>query len=261
MTEYVFKHDNPREPGRLELLEQYVNPLTFSALERLGVKSGWHCADLGAGKGSVADWLVERTSPAGSVAAVDTDTRYLSSRPGLTVHTEDAVAFARANSGFDLVHVRFLLVHLDRTAQDELLSRMHTLLRPGGALVVVESDYSWWVQQSLGDAVLDRVRAAYVAAAQHAGWDLELGSKVPSLLEEHGLMSVRGEGTTHYDRSGSAMCRLLAESVQALSDRILATGLADRRDLAYFHRQFTRSEKGFPYVTTWACTGFISASG
>lgn len=251
MTAYLFPHDNPGEAERLALLEQYTNPMTFSALEGLGVRDGWSCVDLGAGRGSVANWLADRVRPTGSVTAVDTDTRHLTSLPNITVLKQDALSFARGNATFDLVHIRFLLVHLSAMSRQELLSSLPSLLKPDGAVVIVESDYSSWLQQSLGDPILDRVRSAYVAAVDAAGWDLRLGAKVPTALEDAGLSSVRSEGTAHHDRAGSTMCRLLAESVRALSTRIQDTHLASEADVRYFHQQLSRGTRGFSYVTTW----------
>ena len=56
---YVFGkiHDLDTELGRLRLLEGIYNPFTIRNLEGTGIDSGWDCLEVGAGPGSIAEWL------------------------------------------------------------------------------------------------------------------------------------------------------------------------------------------------------------
>jgi 2-polyprenyl-3-methyl-5-hydroxy-6-metoxy-1,4-benzoquinol methylase len=137
---YVFADvDNEAEKARLRIHERYFDPLSHEHLTRVGVADGWRCLDVGAGAGSVVNWLAERVGPSGSVVAADIDTRFLTDLPDnvevrrLNILTDDLEAGA-----FDLIHCRTVLAHLSepRTA----LERMVKALAPGGWLVAIDGD-------------------------------------------------------------------------------------------------------------------------
>src|SRR5262249_52348631 len=62
---------------RLELLQTLYDASTTQQLARLGIKAGWQCLEVGAGRGSIAHWLAECVGPAGRVVAADMDPRLL----------------------------------------------------------------------------------------------------------------------------------------------------------------------------------------
>src|SRR5438477_229199 len=92
----------------------------------------------GAGGGSIALWLAEQVGPSGSVLATDIDTRFLEglARPNLAIRRHDIATDALPEAAFDLVHARFVLVHVPQ--RDTALQRMVRALKPGGWLVVEE---------------------------------------------------------------------------------------------------------------------------
>src|SRR5262245_45142519 len=77
MSSYVF--DNSAEPtaDRLSSLERVCDPVTISRFEKLGVAAGWACLEIGAGAGSVANWLSARVGANGKVLVTDVDPRFL----------------------------------------------------------------------------------------------------------------------------------------------------------------------------------------
>lgn len=70
-TTYAFENARAVQRDRLRLLAALLDDGTFRLLERLGVRPGWRCLEVGAGSGSVAAWLCDRTAPGGSVLATD----------------------------------------------------------------------------------------------------------------------------------------------------------------------------------------------
>src|SRR4051812_19587305 len=99
------------ERRRLQSLTGLYDPASVSISERLGVRPGWRCADVGAGTGSLAQELAARVAPGGSVLAVDVDTRVLEplAVPGLEVLSAHITTQPLARGEFDLVHARLLL--------------------------------------------------------------------------------------------------------------------------------------------------------
>lgn len=138
-TEYVIDRDWGPERERLDLLAQWQDPLTIARLEAIGVGQDWDCLEAGAGTGSVARWLRDRVGPTGSVVAADIDTRFLDDLPAdVDVRRFDLRTDHFPSASFDLIHVRFVLAHLDDRVA--LLRKMRDWLRPGGWLLAEEPD-------------------------------------------------------------------------------------------------------------------------
>ena len=51
--DYAFPHSAEDESRRLELLEQRLDPLTKQRIQRLGVRKGARCLEIGGGRGSI----------------------------------------------------------------------------------------------------------------------------------------------------------------------------------------------------------------
>ena len=103
------------------------------------MQPGWRCLDVGAGGGSLTQWLCERVGPRGSVVAVDADTRFLDKlgAANLEVRRADVVHEPLPERAFDLVHTRFLLQHLPE--RERVLEKLARAVKPGGLLVVFDS--------------------------------------------------------------------------------------------------------------------------
>ena len=133
--------EDAAERERLGMLELLMDPLTIRRLEARGVTEAWNCLEVGAGGGSVALWLAQRVGPGGRVVASDINTRFLRDldMPNLEVRQHDIVSDDLEKGGYDLVHCRALLLHL--AEREKGLRRMAAAVRPGGWLLIEESDY------------------------------------------------------------------------------------------------------------------------
>jgi 2-polyprenyl-3-methyl-5-hydroxy-6-metoxy-1,4-benzoquinol methylase len=112
MTDYGFDPSWDEERRRLALIEQCYDPMTIARLTELGVATGWSCADVGAGGGSVSRWLRDRVGPQGRVVAIDLDTRFFEDEPKIEARRCDITTEELEQDAFDLVHCRLLLHHL-----------------------------------------------------------------------------------------------------------------------------------------------------
>ncbi|MFJ3728836.1 class I SAM-dependent methyltransferase [Streptomyces sp. NPDC090045] len=83
----------------------------------LGLDAHWSCLDVGAGTGRLSGWLASVAASAGQVTAVDRDARFLGhlSDRGARVIEADITDPAFHPGRFDLVHARFVLMHLRST--------------------------------------------------------------------------------------------------------------------------------------------------
>ena len=91
MPDYILPHDLAGERQRLKLMSQLLDPFERSHIERLGLRPGWRCLEVGCGNGSIAQWLAEQVAPSGNVVASDLDISYISGveRPCLEVRQLD----------------------------------------------------------------------------------------------------------------------------------------------------------------------------
>jgi SAM-dependent methyltransferase len=119
----------------------YRRPLA-TALDRLGLREGWRCVDVGAGGGDVSVALAEVVGHDGRVYAVDSDPRARDVAAQAAAAHAQVIAITQAGEELllpepvDLAFCRFLLMHvLDPIV---VLRRMGAAVRPGGWVVAQE---------------------------------------------------------------------------------------------------------------------------
>jgi tRNA A58 N-methylase Trm61 len=79
------------ELERLGLQAGVIDPVTIRHLETIGVSDGWKCLEVGAGTGSIAQWLSTKVGTAGKVVATDINTGFLSriAAPNIEIRRHD----------------------------------------------------------------------------------------------------------------------------------------------------------------------------
>ncbi len=194
---YPFPHDSEGERERLARLEASADPGTVQCLESLGITEGWRCLEVGAGRGSIAEWLCHRVAPSGTVVATDLETKFLKAIdvPNLEVRQHDIAADELEHSAFDLVHARKVLEWL--ADPDAALERMAAALRPGGWLVVEDPDHFSLSHVSGIDP--DRFRHGYAKfheAMTSSGFNPTLGIHLTDKLRGVGLIDVGLSGSS-----------------------------------------------------------------
>lgn len=220
MSDYFFGSDEEAEEGRLLAVEAYSDPASRSVLRELGVGDGWVCWEIGAGRGSLAYWLSDLVGPDGRVLATDIDTHRLHDRSNLEVVRHDVVEDDPPEDGFDLIHARFLLEHLPEP--EKVLDRLVSVLRPGGLLVVEDTnDLDLWVDPHVVE--IAEICRAWEGAARSISWDPSLGRHLISALTECGLTGVAG---VSYQRraSGGPVWEAVRLGLIRLHDRIVENG-------------------------------------
>jgi SAM-dependent methyltransferase len=157
----------------------YRRPLA-TALDRLGLREGWSCVDVGAGGGDVAVALAGLVGQDGRVYAVDSDpaARDAVARAAAADGRAQVLAITQAAEDLtlpeevDLAFCRFLLLHVIEPVV--VLRRMARVVRPGGWVVA---------QEPITSAGRIAGQPLSMPAARHP----DVGALLPALVRDAGL--------------------------------------------------------------------------
>ena len=140
---YPMWNSTDDEGARLGKLQGLHDEATIRRLRALGLGPGWRCLELGAGAGSVAQWMADEVGPTGSVTAVDRDTGqlgHLRKMAHVSVVEDDLTTMSFPEASFDVIHSRSVLMHID--GADDVVAKLVPALRPGGVVLFEEADGS-----------------------------------------------------------------------------------------------------------------------
>jgi ubiquinone/menaquinone biosynthesis C-methylase UbiE len=220
---------------RLKLLARARWPDTSDLFERVGIRAGMRCLDVGCGGGEVTFEIARLVGPEGSVVGIDIDEvkldlgRAAAAEKGLT-NIEFLVANVNDWSeldSYDLVFCRFLLQHLGRPV--DLLKRMWAAVRVGGALVVEDADFSGLFCEPPNEAFEFYART-YPRVLARRGGDAAAGRKLYRFFLEAGIADPQLKLVQRADHSGEAKMLSLS-TLEATAEAIVAEGLASEDDV------------------------------
>ena len=219
--DYVYDQGFAEERARIAGMEALWDPGSRTLLDELGIGRGTKCLEVGAGGGSLVEWMAGRGA---TVTAIDIDTRFIEAlaSDSIEVRRVDLRTDELPQSEFDLVHARLVLEHLSDRRQ--ILDRLAAALRPGGWIVI--EDYDW---NSFGfggeDPAIDNVAEAIMGFMQQAGFERDYGRRVVNDLEAAGLTDIRGEGRMRVIDSSSPGFDFFRLSFESLRGAVVDAGM------------------------------------
>jgi SAM-dependent methyltransferase len=233
-TDYLLDNADPRAERRFDALGHLFDARTIEYLAAIGVARGWSCWEVGAGGGSIAEWLAGAVAPTGSVLATDLDLGRLSATamPALTTMRHDVVHDEIPTGAYDLVHARLLLVHLPE--RETVLDSLVRSLRPGGWVVIEDFDNMFLDVGSAAtpeQATVRKVALAFKRLLQGRGADLAFARRLPDLLRARGLRDVAGEGRIVFGIGGSPASRLAAANYSQVAEEMIRQNLCTSGEL------------------------------
>lgn len=131
-------------------------------LEKLALKPGEHVLDLGSGNGIFCQEIQEIVGPTGHVTGIDNSDVMIAMAadicPQATFVKGDATALDIANESLDAVTTAQLLCFVPDI--DKALSEIFRVLKPGGRLVILDTDWGTLVWNCSNTDLMTRVMAA-----------------------------------------------------------------------------------------------------
>lgn len=235
--EYAFDSSSDLGAEGLAYMEALFDPPTRSFLEDVGVRPAWRCLELGAGGGSIARWLADRTGPAGRVVAVDIDTAHVRMHQGVEVYRHDISDGLPVDSTFDLIHARNVLMHVTR--REQVLRTLIDALSPGGWLVLAEvANRPQRVLSAPSEAdaelVARIVDTGMEKVGPQAGISWEWAHEVEAQMAAAGLVDLRGLEYCRMLCGGNTACLLNGNYLRQLEPAMLQLGISPE-ELERFH--------------------------
>jgi 2-polyprenyl-3-methyl-5-hydroxy-6-metoxy-1,4-benzoquinol methylase len=183
---------------RLRVLARVMRASSISLFDRLDLRDGLTCLDVGCGGGDATLELARSVAPRGRVIGVDIDEMKLeiaraeTAQQGLR-NVEFRLSDIREGSAlgtlgtFDIVYARFLLTHLSDPAS--VVTAFYTHLRPGGRIGLEDIDFSGYFTYPESNA-FRRYHELCCATVAQRGGDPNIGPRLPQLLKQGGFEDV-----------------------------------------------------------------------
>ncbi len=184
---------NDAELERLRFQHQVWKPVTDDFFDRLNIKKGWKCLDVGAGPGFVSMDLRERIGSKGSITALEPSDMYIS-------YLRSEVKKKRWNNfnlikgsvqdtklkakHYNLIFIRWVITFVPDP--DIFLEKLVNALAPGGIVAFQDYAYDTLLLYPTGgafDYAAEAVKNYYLAG----GGDPYIGARLPSMFKKNGL--------------------------------------------------------------------------
>lgn len=184
---------NQEELERLQFQHGVWKGVTDALFDRVGVRTGFHCLDVGAGPGFVTMDLRERVGAEGSVTALEPADYYLdylgdeASRRGWSnihrIHGTAETAVLPTET-YDLIFVRWVIGFVPDA--DAFVRNLVGALKPSGVLAIQDYLYSGLGLYPNGGA-FDHMLQTVIRHWAAGGGDAFIAARIPHIFRANGL--------------------------------------------------------------------------
>jgi len=248
---------------RLRILSRIHRASTLDVLQRAGIRAGMTCLDIGCGGGDVSFDMARLVEPDGKVLAMDADDVEIKiARAEAKQQHIKNIEFQVADIdkcelpfGFDFAHARFVLSHLKNA--ERALAEMHKALRPGGVVVITDTDFRGYFSEPESPGVRTLVDL-YTKTLKRRGGDANIGPRLPALLTQSGFENVQMAVVQYAATQGDAKL-VVPMTLEYIADAVITDGFASSTelnkavsDLYEFARDPNTVLSGPRIIQTWA---------
>ena len=225
------------EQDRLERQAQELATDSDWLFDHLGMQAGWRVIEVGCGPQGCLGLLAARVGATGRVVGVERSVeqvqrarRFLADchLTNVDVLHADGRQTGLAAQSFDLATARLVLVNVAQP--QDLVREMVRLVRPGGVVALHEADSTTQRCDPPHPAQTRLLELLNTSAAMD-GIDRAIGSKVPRMMREAGLVDIRVQPWVHAYPVGHGRRMLLLDFVENARVRLLDQQLIDEADL------------------------------
>ncbi len=225
---------NPREYQRLRDQALMWEGATGRVLDRIGLKPGMTCLDVGAGPGAVMRLMADRVGPEGKVTGIEIDA-VLAGEVLCELRGQGGATFDLINADlskldvlegapFDIVFCRLLLMHMREPVA--ILEKMHGWTKQGGMVVAQEFDFGAIAVEPPCPAMGEFNRVFEGVFRRH-GRNMRAGRQLPAQFEAAGLGQPDGTDAAVHFLPLSGMANMLIGVYDGLYAAGAELGLAD----------------------------------
>ncbi|GLZ00767.1 class I SAM-dependent methyltransferase [Actinoplanes sp. NBRC 103695] len=225
---YGFDNSTSDARDQVGHLADYLDPHTFAVLESLRLPVAGRYADIGAGAGTIAQWMAEHGGRNGSTLVIDLQPQHVPPHPRIEILNQDIATVALQPASFDAIHARLLFMHL--LQREQILTNLVDALKPGGKLIISD-----WATDHLDDMFIDgpdTVRQVF-GTFQHTlikvldghGMDSTWARRVPAVMRSAGLSIHSGQTYNRVLRGGDPGMLLHASNSRQKEKELLEAGM------------------------------------
>lgn len=245
------RYAHPRDPDEYHRLREQAllwQRASEELLDRIGLKSGMSCLDVGAGPGAVMRLMADRVGPQGRVTGVEIDGALgaqaladLRAQGGAVFElvTADVDALNEVpGAPFDLTYCRLFLMHMPDPVA--ILEKMLHWTKPGGTVAVQEFDFGAIAVEPLCPPMAEFNRLFEGVFRGH-GRNLRAGRQLPAQFEAAGLGSPDGTNAEAKFLPLKDIGQMLIGVYQGLFAAGVDLGIADPARAEAFRRDMTEA--------------------
>lgn len=245
------------EYQRLRVQARMWERATLRVFDRIGVRSGQACLDVGCGPGEVMRLMGTRVGPEGHVVGIDLDGKIGREALGELrlagparydfVQGDVAMLDDPPGAPFDLCFIRIALMHMPDPV--DVLARLRSWTRRGGHVVAQEYDFASLAPEPRFPEWQEFERVFYGVFNTH-GRDLNIGRHLPALFAEAGLGLPDATLTAARFTPLAEFKTMLRSVYNGLLPAAFAAGLTTEANVTAFHDGLQSAADGGAYCVS-----------
>ncbi len=246
------------EYQRLRQQAKVWEPSTMQILQRIGLREGMSCLDVGCGPGEAMRLMGEAVGGLGHVTGLDVDGKLRHEMlEVLKATAESNFSFIEGNieaidevagQPFDLTFARIVLLHVQDPVS--VLRKMYSFTKPGGYIVIQDYDFRTMDVYPKPESYAE-YENVFFEVLHKAGRDTRIGHKLPAHFVDAGIGPPDGTDVAGHLMSLEQASGMVKAVYRSVLPRALQLGITtEARSQAFFEEMDEVSSERY-YSFLW----------